>query len=132
MIRMTNTISSNNENAFTLIEVLLAISIMAIGLLGLAALQATATNGNALAKKNSLAVSLAEDRIEEYKYTPYDDIPAGVQTETNLPVSAIYTRTTTVVNDTPIPDTKTVTVEVSWKNGSKKVSFTSIISRNGV
>lgn len=129
---MTDTISSHNEKGFTLIEVLMAISIMAIGLLGLAVLQVAATNGNALAKKNSLAVSLAEDKIEKYKYTLYADIPTGVETETNLSAGAIYTRTTTVVDNTPIPDTKTVTVEVSWQNGSKKVSFTSIISRNGV
>lgn len=129
---MADTIGFRNEKGFTLIEVLMAISIMAIGLLGLAALQITATGGNALAKKNSLAVSLAEDKIEFYKNTLYNNIPAGVTTETNLPAGAIYTRTTTVEDDTPITGVKTITVKVAWQNGSKSVSFQTIISQNGV
>jgi type IV pilus assembly protein PilV len=128
---MKVTINLQNDKAFSLIEVLLSISIMAIGLLGLAALQVTATNGNAQAKKNSLAVSLAEDKIEHYKYAQYADIPAGVETETELPAGAIYTRTTTVEDNTPITGLKTVTVTVTWQNGTKSVSYRTIISQNG-
>jgi prepilin-type N-terminal cleavage/methylation domain-containing protein len=129
---MTDTISLQNQKGFTLIETMLAISIMAIGLLGLAALQTIATNGNALAKKNSLAVALAEDKIESYKNTLYANIIAGVETETDLPAGAIYTRTTNIEDDTPIPGVKTITVTVAWQNAAKTVSFTTIISQNGV
>jgi type IV pilus assembly protein PilV len=131
MIQMTDSISLQNEKGFTLIEVLLAMSILAIGLLGLAALQITASNGNALAKKNSLAVSLAEDKIENYKNTLYNSIVGGVVTETNLPAGAIYTRTTTIEVDKPISGVKTITVKVAWQNGSKSVSIQTIISKNG-
>lgn len=124
-------ISIENNKGFTIIEVLLAISIMAIGLLGLAALQTTAINGNALGKKNTLAITLAEDKIEKYKNTPYENISAGVTTETNLSAGAIYTRTTKVEDDTPISGVKTVTVNVTWQNGSKSVSLQTIISKNG-
>jgi type IV pilus assembly protein PilV len=132
MMQTKNTFFSENENGFTLIEVLLSISILAIGLLGMAALQSTATKGNALAKKNTLAISLAEDKIEEYKNTLYDNIiPTDGITEENLHAGAIYKRITKIEDNTPITGVKSITVTVTWQNGSKSVSFTTLISQNG-
>ncbi len=131
MIQMRDTFFSENEKGFTLIEVLMSITILAIGLLGMAALQATATKGNALAKKNTLAISLAEDKIEEYKNTLYDNIiPTDGITEENLHAGAIYKRISKVEDNTPITGVKTITVTVTWQNG-KSVSFTTLISQNG-
>jgi type IV pilus assembly protein PilV len=132
MIQTKNTFFPENEKGFTLIEVLLSISILAIGLLGMPALQATATKGNALAKKNTLAISLAEDKIEEYKNTLYDNIiPTDGTTEENLHACAIYKRISKVEDNTPITGVKSITVTVTWQNGSKSVSFTTLISQNG-
>jgi type IV pilus modification protein PilV len=127
-----------NENGFTLIETMLAIAIMAIGLLALASLQVTAIGGNAQSKKRTLALALAEDKIETYRHTAYASIPAGQEVETGL--ETLYTRNTLVENDTPVTDVKTVTVTVYWYQQSsltqsqkdlRSVSLRTIIANYG-
>ncbi len=121
-----------NENGFTLIETMLAIAIMAIGLLALASLQVTAIGGNAQSKKRTLALSLAEDKIETYRHTAYASIPAGQEVETGL--ETLYTRNTNVENDTPVTGVKTVTVTVFWHNMNdklKQVQLATIIANYG-
>lgn len=121
-----------NENGFTLIETMLAIAIMAIGLLALASLQVTAIGGNAQSKKRTLALSLAEDKIETYRHTAYASIPAGQEVETGL--ETLYTRNTNVENDTPVTGVKTVTVTVFWHNMNdklKQVQLVTIIANYG-
>ena len=121
-----------NENGFTLIETMLAIAIMAIGLLALASLQVTAIGGNAQSKKRTLALSLAEDKIETYRHTAYASIPAGQEVESGL--ETLYTRNTNVENDTPVTGVKTVTVTVFWHNMNdklKQVQLATIIANYG-
>ncbi len=123
-----------NENGFTLIETLMAIAIMAIGLLGLAALQTTAISGAAKANKQSMAVSLAEDQIETYKNIPYDSVPSAPSTATGTDLSSwgIFTRTTAVQDGVPVPGSKTITVTVSWPDKvPRSVVFQTIIAQTG-
>ncbi|MFH0844696.1 MAG: prepilin-type N-terminal cleavage/methylation domain-containing protein [Pseudomonadota bacterium] len=118
------------DDGFSLVEMLVAISILAVGLLGMAALQGTAIRGNAFGMRNTEAVALIEDKIEEYKNTPYANIAEGSTTETNLGTSGIFTRTTTVQKDVPVNDTKTLTVQISWSDPtSHTFSFQTIISK---
>ncbi|MFZ3046919.1 MAG: prepilin-type N-terminal cleavage/methylation domain-containing protein [Desulfatirhabdiaceae bacterium] len=123
----------DSENGFTMIEVMIALAIMAIGFLALASMQIAAIKGNAQSIKYSMAVALGENKIETYKNTPYDNIPSGTETENNLGVNTIFTRTTIVEADTPIAGAKTVTVTISWTaDRARSVSFRTIISQNGV
>ena len=124
-----------DEKGFTLIETLMAIAVIAIGLLALAALQTTAISGTGRANKHSMAVLLAEDQIETYKNIPYDSIPSSPSPETGTTLSpwGIFTRTTTVQDGTPVPGSKTITVTVSWPDKvPRSVVFQTIIAQTGI
>ena len=123
--------SPQSQKGFSLIEVLISITILSIGLLGLAALQVHAIRGNALGKKNTLAVALAEEKMEEVRNTPYASIGAGTTTETSVN-GRIYDRVTTVEDNTPATDMKRITVEVTWDDFmSHRVRLRTIIAQNG-
>jgi prepilin-type N-terminal cleavage/methylation domain-containing protein len=102
---------------FTLVESMFTLAIMSMSLLALAGLQITALRGNALARSITTAVSIAEQRIEQLKNTSYTNI----QAEAATPVTASnlhFTRQVTVTNG-PLPNTKSVSVLVSWQDQSK-------------
>ncbi|MDA8179118.1 MAG: prepilin-type N-terminal cleavage/methylation domain-containing protein [Desulfobacteria bacterium] len=61
------------QGGFSLIEVLVALTILAVGLLGLAMFQITAIKGNAIASKWTVATELAQDRIERFRHVAWDN-----------------------------------------------------------
>jgi prepilin-type N-terminal cleavage/methylation domain-containing protein len=59
---------------FTIIELLVSMALATIGLLGLLALQVTATRGNANSREFIEAVGIAQERIEAVEVAPYNTI----------------------------------------------------------
>ncbi len=62
-----------NNNGFTLIEVMIAIVVLTIGLLGAAAMQLSSVNGNAHASNMTEATNLAMDQIENILSWDFND-----------------------------------------------------------
>jgi len=62
------------KNGFTLIEVLIALVILSIGILGVAQMQISAIQGNANARKRSEILIAAQKQIEEMMQEPYEDL----------------------------------------------------------
>ena len=60
-----------NNKGFSLIEMLIAVTILAVGLLAVAGLQVTAIQGNSQGSSISQATTLAEDRIEAIRNMDY-------------------------------------------------------------
>ena len=58
---------SRNEKGFTLLEILVALSILSIGLLGMAGLTTSIIHGNTLSKKVTTATTLGQDRMEHFR-----------------------------------------------------------------
>ena len=104
-----NTKPMTNEG-FTLVEVMIGMAIFFIGFLAIGSLQLTAINGNAGAREATEAATRATDQLETLIALPYDSIVGGG------PVTdGAYTVSWAVVDDSPLPNTKTITVTVNWE-----------------
>ena len=106
-----------SEHGFTLSEVLIAIVVLSVGLLGLSAMMIVATNSLAFSKKLTTATTLAQDKLEAIKHTAYTSvIPANYPVEDykTIPGYAQFTREV-AISAGPVDDTKTVIVTTSWQ-----------------
>jgi len=123
------------SSGFTLIEVLLTISILSIGILGVMTMQIRATRSNSEARKITETASWAADEFERLTAMPYDD-PLLAPNATVTPANTIindpqytdigpYTVTYTVSNlDVPIPNVKAIDVVVTHNTeADRTISF---------
>jgi len=119
------------SNGFTLIEVLIAILILSVGLLGMAALTAGIINGNRFSNDMSTATTLAQERMEEIRRLGYSGMPS-TDTTTTENYSTIagypeYKRETLTDADAPAPGMKTITVTTYWASDSHHVELKTIL-----
>jgi len=107
-----------NQKGFTLLELLIALVILAIGLLGLAGLHIAAIKGNVSGFKLSAASAIAQERIEELK--ALDPASAALSAgnhaaDGSVTVQGIvYSRSYTIQDNTPVTGTSTILFTISW------------------
>jgi len=89
-----NSIIRKNQSGFTLIEVMIAITILAIGILGVAKMQISAMKGNSYASGLTEATSFAQNKMEELVSIAYD----------NTDLNDVDVDGTTGLDDTANPD----------------------------
>ena len=75
----------NNNQGFTLIEIMIAMVIFVVGMLSVAAMQTSATKGNNTANRTTRAFTWCSDRMEVLMSLPYTDasLNAGLHSEAN-------------------------------------------------
>jgi len=113
------------EKGFTLVEVLIAITIFAYGILAVAGMQIASMKGNTSARDLTEASTVGSDQLEKLMLSAYDSISDGSRTKD------IYGITWNVQDNTPQPDTKTVIVNVSWteRGTQRRVSMCNVIAK---
>ena len=121
------------EQGFTLIEVLVAIVVFSLTLLGLEKMQIAAIQVNTIASRLTQATTLAQDRVERLLAMPYNDPMLADTTATGIFTSYIdpnppkgYTIRWEVDTDVPSAGIKTINIFVTWHN--LKVSKTFSLS----
>ena len=65
--------SSHKNEGFTILEIIIAITILAFGLLAVATMQGSSIKGNSLAIGITEGITLAQDKAEELSRLAYDD-----------------------------------------------------------
>jgi type IV pilus assembly protein PilV len=116
----------NREQGFTMIEILVAISLLLVGLLAVGQMQVMTMVTNSTANQRTTAITLAQDQMEILRTRPY----ANVETPPLSNTSGIYTRSWIVETNTPAINMKRVTITVSWQG--KQVQLQSIIAAGDV
>jgi type IV pilus assembly protein PilV len=98
---------------FTLLEVLVAISIFAVGLLGVAGMQMMGIQGNSVARSHTHATTWGTDRIERLMTVGYDH--ADLTNGNHGPVTENdYSISWTVTDNDPIDNCKAIRINVGW------------------
>jgi type IV pilus assembly protein PilV len=121
-----------NDAGFTIIEVVVAISILAVGLLGVAAMQTSAIQVNSAAGRISTRINWAQDKMEELKAMPFSDPwleaagnPSGVDSAGNThqeTTSDGYAVRWDIADNNPVPNTKRIVVTVTGKGKTSRLT----------
>ena len=105
--------SPKRDDGFTLVEILVAMSIAAVGFLGLAATHMTSVRATVFGRNVSLATSLANETIETLRRTPYAEIASASPATVSREGISFTTATTVAALGT---SSKKVTMLVSWRD----------------
>ena len=110
------------KQGFTILEVLIGITLLLVGLLAVGQMQIMAILNNTTTNQRTTAITLAQDQMEILRTRPY----ANIETLPLSNSSGIYTRSWTVETNTPAANMKRVTMTVSWLG--KQVQLQTIIA----
>lgn len=105
---------------FTLIEVLIAVAIFAIGILAIAGLQIKSINLNSAARMQSEATTAAVDCMERLMSLPYEHPDLDESVDPQQYQSGAYTVFWSVTDESPISWCKTIAVWVTANNPHAK------------
>ena len=112
------------RSGISLVEVMVALVILGIGILGTTAGQLAAIKLSSDSRVHSEAMYLAEQKLEEFKRMPSADVAAlaGTTTDPANPIDPAgdgvmsLDRSWTITDDSPEAGVMTVQVDVAWTN----------------
>ncbi len=117
------------EGGFTLLELLIAVLLLAVGFLATFTVIWTSQKAGTYSRNMTSAAALGADLMEQLALRNYTGLKNGTYSDAAIspPLSA-FSRAYTVQQDTPAVNMKTLTVAVSWREGGqvKSRTFTTV------
>jgi prepilin-type N-terminal cleavage/methylation domain-containing protein len=122
----------NNNRGYNLIEVFIAMAVLSIVLLGMAGLINITVTINRHSAEKTMAITLAQDKMEETLARSYSNLSSINQTVTEaygaMANYLSYRRVTDIKIDKPDTNIKLITVDVYWNNDNRQVRLQTLIS----
>ncbi len=122
-----------NQQGLSLLEIVIAMAVVFLALLGFAGFSVVAHTGMSASEKMTRAVTLAQETMEDIQR---EGVPPGLTTQwTNTePYGSIagalhHQRTLTITPDDPMQGLHTVTIQVQWDNGAHATSLKTYVTQ---
>ena len=128
MSSLPSTKGRRNDRGFTLVEIMIAVTLLSVGLLGMAGLTVGIMRGNTLSKKVTTATALAQAQMEDVKRLGYSAITNSTEDYNSISGFPTYRRDTVIEVDTPNVGMKTVTITVLWDSGASSIAVETIMT----
>ena len=107
---------SKKSKGFSLIEVLIALVILAVALLALAGLMVQSTSSNSWGSHLTEASTFAQDKLEELRMTTWPHLTSDSDSRTGS-TGTTYTRTWTIATNAA-GNLRTVNISISWTDNT--------------
>ncbi len=111
-----------NQQGLSLLEIVIAMAVVFLALLGFAGFSVVAHTGMSASEKMTRAVTLAQEKMEDVKR---EGVPSGLTSPLSTTESygsivgaPHHQRILTMTPDDPMSGLHTVTVKVQWDNGA--------------
>ena len=104
------------NQGYTLVEVLIAMAIFALGFLSLATIQIKSIRQNASAQMYTEATTMATESMERLISLPYDHLDLDQNANPHSMTTGGYTIMWNVQADNPVTATKTIVMNVTGAN----------------
>jgi Tfp pilus assembly protein PilV len=112
---------------FSLIEVLFALTFLAVGIMAVAAMIPAGTRGVSQSRVVTSGLMAAQVKMEQLRGTPYTALTAGSFSDT----TSVFTRTWVVTDSIPMAGCKKIDVTSRWMDnrGAQTTQLTSYVTR---
>lgn len=124
---------TRNQQGLSLLEIVIAMAVVFLALLGFAGFSVVAHTGMSASEKMTRAVTLAQEKMEDIQR---EGVPPGLTSQwTNTePYGSIagalhHQRILTMTPDDPMPGLHTVTIQVQWDNGAHATSLKTYVTQ---
>ena len=124
---------AQNSQGLSLLEILIAMGVVFLALIGFAGFSVVAHTGMSTSQKMTRAVTLAQEKMEDLRR---EGVPSGLTSPLSNtdPYGSIsgapyHQRILTIRPDYPMPGLHSVTVAVQWDNGTHATSLKTYLTR---
>jgi Tfp pilus assembly protein PilV len=120
-------VRGEDQGGFSLIEVVFALTFLAVGILAVAAMIPAGTRGVTQSRVLTSGLMAAQVKLEDLKGQPFQALLPGTYTDT----TSVFTRTWTITDSIPMAGCKKIDVSSQWidSHGTQTAQLVSYVTK---